>query len=206
MTFPNVSRDKPWLDTMEHVGDIILIRHGQTAWSASGQHTSSTDLELTTEGERQARALSPMLEPRAFIAVLTSAMRRAQRTAELAGLAVTSVDPDLSEWDYGKYEGRTTAEILSDRPDWSLWTDGCPDGESPEQVGTRMDRVLGRIRSLLEEGDVAIVGHGHASRVLTARWLDRPVRDGALYRLDSGTISTLGFEHGHPVIVDWNHR
>ena len=185
---------------------LILIRHGQTAWSATGQHTSSTDLDLTEEGERQARAIGAAVAGRALIAVLSSPRLRARRTAELAGLTVTTVDPDLAEWDYGKYEGITTAEIHEQRPDWSLWTDGCPDGESPDDVGARQDRFLARVRPLLAEGDVAVVGHGHALRVLTARWLGLPVRDGALFTLDSGALSTLGFEHEQPVIVHWNHR
>jgi probable phosphoglycerate mutase len=188
------------------MAELILIRHGQTTWSASGRHTSHTDLDLTTEGERQARALSPALEPRALIAVLSSPRIRALRTAELAGLAVTTVDPDLAEWEYGEYEGVTTADIRAERPDWSLWTDGCPDGETAEQVGARQDRVLARIRPLLAEGDVGIIGHGHALRVLAARGLGLPPADGALFQLDSGTLSTLGTEHGIPVIVDWNHH
>jgi broad specificity phosphatase PhoE len=193
-------------DTMGNMAHLILIRHGQTAWSASGQHTSSTDLDLTELGEVEAEDLAEPLAGRALVAVLSSPRLRALRTAELAGLAVTTVDPDLAEWDYGQYEGITTADIRADRPDWSLWTDGCPDGESPEAVGARLDRVLGRIRPLLAEGNVAVVGHGHALRVLTARWLDRPPAEGALFTLDSGTVSTLGFEHEQPVIVHWNHR
>jgi probable phosphoglycerate mutase len=185
---------------------LILIRHGQTAWSATGRHTSSTDLDLTADGERQAEAIGETLAGRALVAVCSSPRLRARRTAELAGLKVTTVDPDLAEWEYGKYEGITTAEIREQRPDWSLWTDGCPDGESPDEVAVRLDRVLGRIRPLLAEGDVAIVGHGHALRVLTARWLGLPPRDGSLFTLDSGTVSTLGFEYEQPVIVHWNTR
>jgi broad specificity phosphatase PhoE len=185
---------------------LILIRHGQTAWSASGQHTSQTDLDLTDEGELEAEHLGAALAARALVAVLASPRLRALRTAEIAGLAVTTVDPDLAEWDYGKYEGVTTADIWAERPDWSLWTDGCPDGETPDAVGARLDRVLARLRPLLADGDVGVVGHGHALRVLAARWLGLPVRDGALFTLDSGTVSTLGFEHRDPVIVHWNHR
>jgi broad specificity phosphatase PhoE len=191
---------------MGAMAHLILIRHGQTAWSATGQHTSSTDLDLTEEGERQARAIGEALAGRALMSVLSSPRLRALRTAELAGLKVTTVDPDLAEWAYGKYEGITTAEIREQRPDWSLWTDGCPDGESPADVGARQDGVLSRIRPLLAEGDVAVVGHGHALRVLTARWLGLPPRDGALFTLDSGTVSTLGFEHEQVVILHWNHR
>jgi broad specificity phosphatase PhoE len=191
---------------MGPMAHLMLIRHGQTTWSVTGQHTSSTDLDLTVEGERQARAIGDALAGRALVGVLSSPRLRARRTADLAGLKVTAVDPDLAKWEYGKYEGITTAEIREQRPDWSLWTDGCPDGESPAAVGARQDRVLGRIRPLLEDGDVAAVGHGHALRVLTARWLGLPPRDGALFTLDSGTVSTLGFEHDQPVIVHWNNR
>src|SRR5258706_4295712 len=151
------------------VGDIVLIRHGQTEWSASGRHTSRTDLEMTPEGDRQARALAPALAARAFVAVFSSPRRRALRTAELAGLDVTAVDDDLAEWDYGEYEGLTTPEIQRSRPGWDLWTDGCPGGESPEKAGARLDRVLRRGRPPLADRGVALVGHGHASPVLAGR-------------------------------------
>jgi broad specificity phosphatase PhoE len=186
------------------VTDLVLIRHGQTPWSAAGRHTSRTDLELTPEGEREALALAGALAGRSFAAVICSPRARALRTAELAGLAVTAVDDDLVEWDYGEYEGVTTAEIQAQRPDWSLWTDGGPGGESPDQVGARIDRLLARLATM--DGDVALVGHGHAFRVLTARWLGLPVRDGALFRLDSGSLSELGHEHRLPVIYRWNLR
>ncbi|MFD0819005.1 histidine phosphatase family protein, partial [Micromonospora zhanjiangensis] len=126
------------------MGKIVLIRHGQTEWSAAGRHTSYTDLELTDEGERQAAALGGRLAGRDFVAVLCSPRRRARRTADLAGLTVTDVDDDLAEWNYGDYEGRTSADIRRDRPDWDLWTDGCPGGEAPDQVAARLDRVLER--------------------------------------------------------------
>jgi probable phosphoglycerate mutase len=186
------------------VGDVILVRHGQTEWSQAHRHTSVTDLPLTAEGERQARALAGALAGRRFAAVLSSPRQRALRTAELAGLDVSIVDDDLVEWDYGEYEGRTADEIHRHRPDWRLWTDGCPGGESPEQVGARVDRVLDRIGPLLQTGDVAVVGHGHASRVLGVRWIDLPVATGALLSLDTATLSTLGYEHDARAIAHWN--
>ena len=188
------------------MGEVILLRHGQTEWSASGRHTSYTDLDLTERGEEEAVALRPRLEGRTFAAVLSSPRRRARRTAELAGLTVTEVTDDLAEWNYGDYEGITTDDIRRARPDWSLWTDGGPGGESPEQFGARIDRVLADIRSMVDTGDVAVVGHGHASRVLAARWLGLPVADGALFAFDSGALSILGFEHDRPVIDQWNVR
>jgi probable phosphoglycerate mutase len=136
--------------------------------------------------------------------VLASPRRRAQRTAELAGLRVTAVDDDLAEWEYGDYEGITTADIRETRPDWSLWTDGAPGGESPEDVGARIDRLLVRVRRMLADGDVVLVGHGHSLRVLGARWVGLPPSGGGLLKLDTATVSILGFEHGNPVITHWN--
>lgn len=186
------------------MADIVLIRHGETEWSATGRHTSTTDLALTATGEDQARALAPALARRRFAAVLCSPRKRAQHTAALAGLTVTDTDDDLVEWDYGDYEGRTTADIRTSRPDWNLWTDGAPGGENPAQVGARLDRVLERARDLLGGGDIALVGHGHALRVAGARWIGLAASGGELLRLDTATISTLGFEHGRPVITTWN--
>ncbi len=180
----------------------MLIRHGQTEWSAAGRHTSHTDLALTAEGEREAEALAGTLAARSFQSVLCSPRLRALRTAELAGLAVSAVDSDLAEWNYGEYEGLTTEEIRKHRRDWSLWTDGAPGGESPDEVSVRIDRVLQRVSTV--DGDVAVIGHGHALRVLTARWLGLPAHDGSLFRLDSGTISELGHEREQPVIQRWN--
>ncbi|HET6212713.1 MAG TPA: histidine phosphatase family protein [Micromonosporaceae bacterium] len=184
------------------MAEIVLIRHGETEWSAAGRHTSYTDVDLTGNGERQAAALRTPLEGWAFAAVLASPRRRALRTAELAGLAVTTVDNDLAEWDYGEYEGVTTAEIRQTRPDWSLWTDGCPGGESPADVGARLDRVLDRVRGY--RGDVALVGHGHALRVAGARWIGLPVAAGGRLRLDTATLSRLGYEHAMPALLSWN--
>ena len=191
------------------MGELILLRHGETEWSRDGRHTGRTDIPLTPKGVADAAALAPMVTRRVagdrLVAVFASPAQRAQRTAGLAGLTVTRTDPDLWEWDYGGYEGITTAEIRRTRPDWSLWTDGCPGGESPEQVGARVDKVLAHARALLERGDVALVGHGHCLRVCGARWVDLPPRDGGLLKLDTATLSTLGFEHGVDRVVDtWN--
>ena len=187
------------------MSEILLIRHGQTEWSANGRHTSYTDLELTAEGERQARAVRDRITGRVFAAVLSSPRRRALHTAELAGLTVTEVLEDLAEWNYGEYEGITTDDIRRSRPGWSLWTDGCPSGESPEQAGARLDRALARAREFLPEGDVALVAHGHCLRVAGARWIGLPPSAGGLLKLDTATISALGFEHGSdPVLASWN--
>lgn len=186
------------------MAEIVLLRHGETDWSRSGQHTSITDLPLTDNGCDAARTLAPALTGRHFTAVLCSPRKRAQHTAELAGLTVTDIDDSLAEWNYGDYEGRTTADIHTYRPDWNLWHDGAPDGETPAQVGARLDRALDRARDLLCHGDVALVGHGHALRVAGARWIGLPASGGGLLRLDTATISALGFEHGRPVITRWN--
>ncbi|MFI6208174.1 histidine phosphatase family protein [Streptomyces sp. NPDC051041] len=194
------------------MGDILLVRHGETEWSRSGQHTSFTDLPLTPAGEAQAKSLAPLLTDRAFALVLTSPLRRATRTAELAGLTGAARDADLHEWDYGGYEGVTTDEIHRTRPDWDLWTDGVPPGpeghlgESPEQVGRRADRVLSRVAAALPGGDVVLVAHSHFLRVLTARRLGLPPSEGRLFRLETGTLSRLSTEHGRPVIAEWNTR
>ncbi|ABW16408.1 Phosphoglycerate mutase [Parafrankia sp. EAN1pec] len=195
------------------MGDLVLVRHGETEWSLSRQHTSYTDLPLTARGEAQARAVAPLLLRRHIALALTSPLQRAARTAELAGLTDIQIDHDLHEWDYGSYEGITTADIHRTRPDWNLWTDGVPPGpdahpgESPQQVAVRADRVLSRIAPALQDpnaGDVILVAHGHFLRVLTARRLGLPPAAGALFALDTGTISCLGTEHGRPVITAWN--
>ena len=187
------------------MAQIVLLRHGQTEWSANGRHTSYTDLDLTPAGEEQAREVGRKIAGRTFAAVLSSPRKRALRTAELAGLTVTGTTEDLAEWNYGDYEGIRTREIRETRPDWSLWTDGCPGGESPAEIGARLDRVLAHARALLADGDVALVAHGHCLRVCAARWIGLPSRDGGLLRLDTGTWSALGFEHEvDPVIETWN--
>jgi broad specificity phosphatase PhoE len=186
------------------MGEIVLIRHGQTEWSAAGRHTSYTDLELTGEGERQARAAGERLAGRKFAAVFASPRKRALRTAELAGLTVTEVTDDLAEWNYGDYEGLTSATIHETRPQWSLWTDGAPGGETPDEIAARLDRVLAQARHLLDQGDVALVAHGHSLRVAGARWIGLPASGGGLLKLGTATLSTLGFEHATPVIDTWN--
>jgi broad specificity phosphatase PhoE len=194
------------------VGDLLLVRHGETEWSVSGQHTSWTDLPLTQHGEEQAKSLAPLLSGRTFSLALTSSLGRAVRTAELAGINGASIDPDLHEWDYGAYEGVTTVEIHRTRPDWYLWTDGVPPGpegrpgESPEEVGRRADRVLARVDEALPEGDVILVAHGHFLRVVTARRLGLAPADGRLFQLATGTVSRLSTEHDRPVIAEWNTR
>ncbi|MER6148128.1 histidine phosphatase family protein [Streptomyces hirsutus] len=193
------------------MGDLLLARHGETEWSRAGRHTGRTDLPLTQTGEAQARALTPLLEGRSFALVLTSPLARARRTAELAGLADALPEPDLREWDYGGYEGVTTADIHRSRPGWDLWTDGVPPGpefpgESPGQVGERADRVLSKVAGKLEAGDVMLVAHGHLLRVLAARRLGLPPAAGRLFRLETGTLSRLSLEHGDPVIAEWNTR
>ncbi|HYN94922.1 MAG TPA: histidine phosphatase family protein [Pilimelia sp.] len=186
------------------MGEIVLIRHGETTWSAQGRHTSYTDLELTPGGERQARDAGAALAGREFVAVFASPRRRARRTAQLAGLPVTDLLDDLVEWSYGQYEGRTKAEVWADRPGWDQWTEGCPGGESAEQVGARLDRVLAMVDPLLARGDVALVAHGHALRVAGARWVGLPASAGALFRLDTAARCVLGHDHGRRAIQRWN--
>jgi probable phosphoglycerate mutase len=193
------------------MGQLMLLRHGETEWSASGRHTGRTDIPLTPRGEAAAEALAPALARLKIGAVFTSPARRAVRTAELAGLRGATTDADLWEWDYGGYEGLTTAQIQQQRPGWYLWRDGViagdadHPGETVAEVGARTDAVLTRVRPLLAgTGDVALVAHGHVLRVLTARWLGLAARDGRLFQLDTGTFCTLGTEHGEPVITSWN--
>jgi broad specificity phosphatase PhoE len=185
------------------MNELLLARHGETEWSASGRHTSHTDLPLTSDGRRLAQRLAPRLAERRLALVLTSPLRRAIETCELAGLAGTAQTlDDLREWDYGDYEGMTTDEIHGRRPGWSLWRDGCPNGETAADVGARADRVIARIRAA--DGDVVVFGHGHMLRVLAARWLGLPPADGALFALATGTLSMLGYEHGTAVIRSWS--
>jgi len=187
------------------MAEIVLVRHGQTEWSLAGKHTSYTDIELTPDGERQARDIGARLSDRTFAAVISSPRLRAVRTAELAGLDVTELDDDLAEWNYGRYEGITSAEIHENHdPKWSLWTDGAPGGEQPAQVGIRVDRVIAKAAKLLDQGDVALVGHGHLLRVVGARWIGLGPEGGGLLKLDTATLSVLGHEHGARVIQQWN--
>lgn len=196
------------------MSDLLLVRHGETEWSRDGRHTSWTDLPLTAVGEEQARALRPLLSDRKIGQVYASPMKRALRTAELAGLARLQTNADLREWDYGGYEGIATAEIHRSRPGWYLFSDGVPEGpdghpgESPEQVGARADRVLARIVPQLaaDEGDVALVAHAHFLRVLAARRLGLPPGAGGLFTFETGAVGVLGTEHDRPAVVAWNAR
>ena len=188
-------------------GHLCVIRHGETEWSRSGRHTSVTDVPLTPMGERQARALAPLLAEVCPATVFVSPRSRAMRTAELAGLAglcTVEVLADLAEWAYGEYEGVTTPEIRESDPDWTIWTSDPPGGETAEQVGARADRVLERVRAALADGPVVTVGHGHFSRVLTARWLRLPVSGGAMFVLGPASPCLLGSEHGRPAVHRWN--
>jgi broad specificity phosphatase PhoE len=181
---------------------VWLVRHGETEWSRDGRHTSSTDLPLTPEGEAVARTLKPRLADVSFDLVLTSPMQRARVTADLAGFGDAEVDPDLVEWGYGEYEGRTNAEIREEVPGFSIWTHLAPGGETPDHVTERLDRVVERVGNVTERA--LVFGHGHALRALTARWLGLPVTDGRLFRLDTATLSRLGYERGNRVILAWN--
>ncbi len=196
------------------MGDLFLVRHGETEWSRSGRHTGWTDVPLTERGREEARRLVPLIRSHRIGAAFVSPLQRARETAELIGLHELRVDVDLREWDYGGYEGVTTVEIQRERPDWFLFTDGVapgpPDhpGESPEQVGARADRVLAKVDAAHAntEGCVVVVAHGHFLRVLTARRLGLPASAGALFQLATGTLCRLGTEHGRPVIAGWNVR
>ena len=202
------------------MGVLILLRHGETEWSAGGRHTGRTDIPLTARGEAQAAAFAPALAAWNIRAVFTSPAERAIRTAKLAGLGDAEQDSDLWEWDYGSCEGKTTEQIRAKWPGWYLWRDGVlrgdaeHPGETVQEVGARADAVLGRVRPLLGQnaargadhggGDVVLVAHGHVLRVLTARWLGLEPSAGRMFRLDTGTLSTLAYEHGYPVITGWN--
>jgi broad specificity phosphatase PhoE len=190
------------------MGEVLVLRHGQTEWSRSGQHTGVTDLPLLPEGEEQARRLRTSLAGRRFVEVWVSPRERARRTAELAGLQPTAVVEDLVEVDYGGYEGRTNAEISAELGRaWTLWQNGTIPGATPgetlEQVALRVDRVLDQLRPRLDEGDVALVAHGHVLRVLTARWLGLQPQDGALFALPAASYGLLGAERTRPVLTGW---
>lgn len=182
--------------------ELWIVRHGPTEWSRVGRHTSVTDLPLLPDSEDDARALAPRLAGLDPVLVLTSPRLRARRTAELAGFATAQVDDDLAEWAYGDYEGITTAAIREGRPGWSIWTDGCPAGESPDEVAARLDRVVARARAA--EGPVLAFAHGHSLRVLAARWLGLPVSSGRHFHLDTATVSVLGDDRGESVVRLWN--
>lgn len=184
---------------------VYLARHGETAWSIAGQHTGRTDIPLTGRGERNALSLGERLKGEVFARVLTSPLVRARRTCELAGFGILAeVDADLREWDYGQYEGRRTADIRQERPDWYLFRDGCPGGESVAAIGARADRLIARLRAI--DGNVLIFSHGHILRVIAARWLGLPAGHARYFVLSTAALSVLGYEHGlhEPAIRLWN--
>ena len=185
---------------------LYLVRHGETAWSLTGQHTGVTDLPLTPRGEERARGLVGRLHTISFAKVLTSPRVRAIRTCELAGLGESAeVEPDLAEWNYGDYEGRRTVDIQVERPDWNIFRDGCPGGESPEQISERADRLIARLREL--SGNIALFSHGHFGCVLGMRWIGSPIATGEHFPLGVASISILGYESNHPdvpVVRLWN--
>ena len=181
--------------------EVVLVRHGETEWSRTGRHTGRTDLPLTENGERQARAVGEALRGREFALVVSSPLLRARETARLAGFEPELRD-DLAEWDYGEYDGLTTPQIREQVPDWTIWGYGAVGGESVEQVAARADRVVAEL--LAVDGDVLVFSHGHFLRVLTARWLGLGAAEGRLFALDSGTLGTLGFERDQRVIRSWN--
>ena len=187
---------------------IYLIRHGETAWSLSGQHTSRTEIPLTERGEEEARSLTERLRDIKFNQIISSPMQRSRRTCELAGLAgVATIDPDLSEWNYGDYEGRRSADILKANPAWNLFRDGCPQGESPSQIAARAGRVINQL--LAQQGNVALFSHAHFLRVFAVRWIGLPVLDAQHFVLGTASLSVLGFEHddpAKPAILRWNCR
>ena len=182
---------------------VYLLRHGETEWSLNGQHTGVTDIPLTENGRMVARLLKPILAKLTFTLVLTSPLQRARETCELAGLGqFANVEPDLIEWNYGEYEGLTTEQIRSTRPGWSVFRDGCPGGESPEQVGARADRVITKVRTAA--GNVALFGHGHFTRVLAARWINLSANYGENFLLDTATLNVLGYYRESPAFMIWN--
>jgi probable phosphoglycerate mutase len=182
---------------------VFVIRHGETAWSISGQHTGVTDIPLTDNGRRLAEKLGPVLAGESFSLVLVSPLQRARETCELAGFGAQAViEPDLMEWNYGEYEGLTPAQIHGIRPDWLVFRDGCPGGEAPEEVAARVDRVIMRAGGAV--GDVALFAHGHVLRVLAARWIGLPAEEGQRFLLGTGTLCVLGGYRGTPAIEVWN--
>jgi broad specificity phosphatase PhoE len=182
---------------------VYLIRHGETEWSLSGQHTGITDIPLTENGRKVAKLLAPVLARERFALVVTSPLERARETCELAGLGERAeIERDLMEWNYGEYEGLTTKNIRAQKPRWMLFTDGCPGGETPEQVGVRADRVIARVRAV--KGNVALFAHGHIFRVFAARWLGLPVAAGCHFLLDTATLNILSYYRGIPAVQRWN--
>ena len=184
--------------------EIWIVRHGETEWSLSGQHTGKTDIPLTENGERQAAALRDMLSRVEPVRVLSSPRARALETARLGGIEVDETTEDLGEWDYGDYEGLTSPQIHETDPDWTVFVDGCPNGESVADVSARADRVLAHIAGHLADGPVMLFGHGHFSRVLGARWIGLPAAGGASLLLGTAAPSVLSAEHGTPALLRWN--
>lgn len=183
--------------------EILLVRHGETEWSLSGQHTGRTDIPLTEKGRLAARRLEPLLAGRSFALVLSSPLQRARETCQLAGLGTQAeMDPDLLEWDYGAYEGLTPRQIRAERPTWMIFADGCPGGETPSQIGERVDRVIARARGAT--GNVALFAHGHILRVLAARWLGLTPSAGSHFMLSTATVSVLSTYHSVAAIKHWN--
>lgn len=186
-----------------HLQQVYLIRHGETEWSLSGQHTSVTDIPLTENGRQVAGRLAPALASEAFAMVLTSPLRRARETCDLAGLGERAeFDPDLLEWNYGDYEGQTPAQIHALAPGWMIFRDGCPGGENAAQVGARVDRLIARVRAV--KGNAALFGHGHIFRVFAARWLGLPPEGGCHFMLDTATLNILSYYRGVPAVKRWN--
>src|SRR5689334_4246765 len=180
----------------------FVVRHGETEWSRAGRHTGRTDVPLTNAGQEAARRLADALRDQRFALVLTSPLARARDTATLAGFADAQTDDDLREWDYGDYEGRTSADIRKDRPDWFLWDDGVPNGETIDEVAVRCDRVIAKVRAI--DGDALAFAHGHVLRILAARWLGREPGFGRHLELSPATVSILAFEHDVPALECWN--
>ena len=185
------------------IQQVYLVRHGETAWSLSGQHTGITDIPLTENGRKVAKQLAPVLATETFVLVLTSPLQRARKTCELAGLGEhAEIDRDLMEWNYGQYEGLPPKQIRAKAPRWILFSDGCPGGESPEQVGARVDRVIARVRAV--KGHAALFAHGHILRVFAARWLGLPATAGSRFLLDTATLSILSSYRGIAAVKRWN--
>ena len=184
---------------------VVLIRHGETKWALEGRHTSFTDLPLTEKGREEAHLLQRALNSWQFKQVFSSPLKRALETCELAGFADgVIVEPDLSEWNYGRFEGLTTDQIQTEMPDWDVFEQGCPEGDSPAEVSERVDRVIQKIRAI--DGDVAVFSHGHLSRVFATRWINLPVEDSHMFVLDTATLNVLGAYHDAPAIVIWNAK
>jgi probable phosphoglycerate mutase len=184
---------------------VVLIRHGETEWALEGRHTSFTDLPLTEKGREEAGLLQRALKNWKFKQVFSSPLKRARETCELAGVADgVIVDPDLTEWNYGRFEGLTTEQIQKEMPDWDVFEQGCPEGDSPAKVSERVDRIIQKVRAI--DGDVAVFSHGHLSRVFATRWINLPIEDSHMFVLDTATLNVLGAYHDAPAIVIWNAK